>query len=105
VAGPEYARLNTGVSITPGNSGNGALPTRASEHAENNGDAGQVTDARASRPLYGHDRLHTASYVGALQTHPVTTMRVDDQATGPAALPIVPTSSDYGEMRSVSVSV
>jgi hypothetical protein len=28
VAGPEYARLNTGGSITRGNSGNGALLTR-----------------------------------------------------------------------------
>jgi hypothetical protein len=27
VAGAEYARLNTGGSITRGNSGNGALPT------------------------------------------------------------------------------
>jgi len=27
VAGTEYARLNTGGSITRGNSGNGALPT------------------------------------------------------------------------------
>ena len=35
MADPEYARLNTGVSITRGNSGNGAPPTRGSEQAEN----------------------------------------------------------------------
>jgi hypothetical protein len=39
VAGPEYARLNTGVSITRGNSGNGALLTRESEGGENEDDA------------------------------------------------------------------
>src|SRR4029453_9832346 len=36
VAGHEYARPNTGASITPGNSGNGALPTHESEEGENN---------------------------------------------------------------------
>ena len=35
MADPEYAPLNTGVSITRGNSGNGAPPTRGSEQAEN----------------------------------------------------------------------
>jgi len=32
VADPEYAPLNTGVSITRGNSGNGALLIREAEH-------------------------------------------------------------------------
>jgi hypothetical protein len=36
VAGHEYALPNTGASITPGSSGNGALPTHESEKAENN---------------------------------------------------------------------
>ena len=36
VAGHEYARPNTGGSITPGSSGNGALPTHQSEKGENN---------------------------------------------------------------------
>ena len=34
MADPEYARLNTGVSITRGNSGNGVPPTRGSEQVE-----------------------------------------------------------------------
>jgi hypothetical protein len=69
VADPEYARLNTGVSITRGNSGNGALPTRGSEEDGNDYHVRQVTDARASRPLSANDRLHTAWYVGGLQSH------------------------------------
>jgi hypothetical protein len=40
VVGPEYAPLNTGVSITRGNSGNGALPTRESEGGEDEDDTG-----------------------------------------------------------------
>ena len=40
---PEYAPLNTGVSITRGNSVNGALPTRGSEQGKEN--AGQIADA------------------------------------------------------------
>jgi len=68
VADPEYARLNTGVSITRGNSGNGAPPTRGSERAENKRDVGQVIGARASRPLSANDRLHTAWCVGGLQS-------------------------------------
>jgi len=47
------------VSITPGNSGNGALRTRGSEQGENKDNAGQITDARTSRPLSENDRLHT----------------------------------------------
>jgi len=39
--GPEYAPLNTGASITRGNSGNGALPTRESGHGEDENKAGQ----------------------------------------------------------------
>jgi hypothetical protein len=35
VAGHEYARPNTGASITPGSSGNGALPTHESDNGEN----------------------------------------------------------------------
>jgi hypothetical protein len=35
VAGGEYARLNTGGSITRGNSGNGALPTLNGKKAGN----------------------------------------------------------------------
>jgi len=35
VAGHEYARPNTGASITPESSGNGALPTHKSEKGEN----------------------------------------------------------------------
>ena len=41
VAGPEYARPTTGVSITPGNSGNGALPTREPAQGEDQDNAGQ----------------------------------------------------------------
>ena len=41
VAGPEYARPTTGVSITRGNSGNGALPTREPAHGEDQDNAGQ----------------------------------------------------------------
>jgi hypothetical protein len=55
VADPEYARLTIGVSITRGNSGNGALPTRGLEQGKEN--AGQFADARTSRPLSGNDRL------------------------------------------------
>jgi hypothetical protein len=68
VADPEYARLNTGVSITRGNSGNGALPTPGSEQAENRRDVGQVIGARASRPLSGNDRLHTPGMWAVWQT-------------------------------------
>jgi hypothetical protein len=75
VAGPEFARLNTGVSITRGNSGNGALPTLGSEQDEKKRHVEQVTDARTRRPLSGNDLL-----------------------------PVRP-SSDYGEIRSVRVSV
>ena len=57
MADPEYARLNTGVSITRGNSGNGALRTRGSEQGENKENAGQIADARTSRRLPGNDRL------------------------------------------------
>jgi hypothetical protein len=35
VAGHEYARPNTGASIIPGSSGNGALPTHQSEKGKN----------------------------------------------------------------------
>ena len=59
MADPKYARLNTGVSITRANSGNGALPTRGSEQAENKRDVGQITDARTRRPPFGNDHLHT----------------------------------------------
>ena len=55
MADPEYAPLNTGVSITRGNSVNGALPTRGSEQGKEN--AGQIADARTSRLLSGNDRL------------------------------------------------
>jgi hypothetical protein len=48
VAGPEYARLNTGVSITRGNSGNGALPTRGSEQDEKKRHV--ASDRRAKKP-------------------------------------------------------
>ena len=41
MVGPEYARLNTGVSITRGNSGNGALPTRGREEVENKDPVGK----------------------------------------------------------------
>lgn len=68
MADPEYARLNTGVSITRGNSGNGALPTRGSEQAENRRDVGQVIGARASRPLSANDRLHTPRIRAIRQT-------------------------------------
>jgi hypothetical protein len=77
VADPEYARLNTGVSITRGNSGNGALPTRGSEQAENRRDVGQVIGARASRPLSANDRLHTPGMWAVCNLTPVTTMRVE----------------------------
>ena len=36
-----YARPITGVSITHGNSGNGALPTREPAHGEDQDNAGQ----------------------------------------------------------------
>jgi hypothetical protein len=68
VAGPEYARLNTGVSITRGNSGNGALPIPESEQGENKNNAGQITDARPSPPLFGNDRLHTSDMWAFWQT-------------------------------------
>ena len=41
VAGPEYARPTTGVSITRGNNGNGALPTREPPHGEDQDNAEQ----------------------------------------------------------------
>jgi hypothetical protein len=41
VAGREYARPTTGVSITRGNSENGALPTREPAHGEEQDNAGQ----------------------------------------------------------------
>jgi hypothetical protein len=59
VVDPEYARLNIGVSITRGNSGNGALPTRVLEQAENKREVGQVTGPRASPPLSRNDRSVT----------------------------------------------
>jgi hypothetical protein len=68
VADPEYARLNTGVSITRGNSGNGALPTRGSEQAENKRGVGQITDARTRRPPFGNDHLHTPAVLAVWQT-------------------------------------
>jgi hypothetical protein len=77
VADPEYARLNTGVSITRGNSGNGALPTRGSEEAGNDYHVRQVTDARTSRPPSGNDRLHLPGMWAVCNLTPVTTMRVE----------------------------
>jgi hypothetical protein len=56
------------VSITRGNSGNGALPTRGSEQAENQREVGRVTNARVSRPLFGNDRFARACGVAARQT-------------------------------------
>jgi len=56
VAGPEYARLNTGVSITRANSGNGALPTRDPEQGEDKENTGQMSEAQASRRLSRNDR-------------------------------------------------
>jgi hypothetical protein len=55
VVDPEYAPLNTGVSITRGNSVNGVPPTRGLEQGKEN--TGQIADARTSRPLSGNDRL------------------------------------------------
>ena len=69
MADPEYARLNTGVSITRGNSGNGALPTPGSEQGENKNNPEQITDARTSRPLWGNDRLHMPDTWAVWQTH------------------------------------
>jgi hypothetical protein len=105
VADPEYARLNTGVSITRGNSGNGALPTRGSEEAGNRRDVRQVIGARASQPLSANDRFHTAWYVGGLQSH--SRNDHESRVTSLTAWQLYrfPTSSDYGEIRSVSVSV
>ena len=60
MADPEYAPLNTGVSITRGNSGNGALPTPDQKQNGKKRRVGQLTDARTSRPLSGTDRLHMA---------------------------------------------
>jgi hypothetical protein len=77
VADPEYARLNTGVSITRGNSGNGALPIRESEQAENKRDVGQIIDAGTRRPPFGNDRLHTPGMWAVWQTQFVMTMRVE----------------------------
>jgi hypothetical protein len=77
VVGPEYARLNTGVSITRGNSGNGALPTRGSEEAGNDYHVRQVSDARTSQPPSGNDRLHTPRILAVWQTQSRTTMRVE----------------------------
>jgi hypothetical protein len=77
VADPEYARLNTGVSITRGNSGNGELPTRGSEQAENKRDVGQITDARTRRPPFGNDHLPRLPYGRSGKLNPVTTMRVE----------------------------
>ena len=101
----EYARLNTGVSITRGNSGNGALPIRRSQEGENKENAGQITDARISRPSSGNDRLHTPGMWAVSQTQ-----SRDDNKSRVTSLPArqlyrFPTSSDYGEIRSVSVSV
>jgi hypothetical protein len=69
VADPKYARLNTGASITRANSGNGALPTRGSEQAENKRDVGQITEARTRRPPFGNDHLHTPAMWAVWQTH------------------------------------
>jgi hypothetical protein len=77
VADPEYARLNTGVSITRANSGNGALPTPGSEQGENKNNTGQITDARTSRPLFENDHLHTTVCGRSGELNPVTTMRVE----------------------------
>lgn len=49
MADPEYARLNTGVSITRGNSGNGALRTRESEGYEDENNTGKMSEARPNR--------------------------------------------------------
>ena len=68
MADPEYERLNTGVSITLGNSGNGELPTRESEQAENKRDVRQVTDARTRPPPFGNDHLHTPAMWAVGQT-------------------------------------
>ena len=64
MAAPEYAQLNTGVSITRGNNGNGALPTPGSEQDEKKRHVGQVTNARTSRPLSGNDRLPVPNWRG-----------------------------------------
>ena len=54
MADPEYARLNTGVSITHGNSVNGVPLTHGPEQGKEN--AGQIADARTSRSRSGNDR-------------------------------------------------
>jgi hypothetical protein len=107
VAGPEFARLNTGVSITRGNSGNGALPTRGSEQDEKKRHVGRVTDARASPPLSGNDGLQTPATRAAGQTQcrgdregRLTSLRLGSFTDSEFR-----TSNDYGEIRSVSVSV
>jgi hypothetical protein len=82
VADPEYARLITGVSITRGNSGNGALPTRGSEQAENKHDAGQITDAHTRRPPFGNDHLHTPAMWAVWQTQ-----SLDDNESRVTSLP------------------
>ena len=135
MADPEYARLNTGVSITRGNSGNGALPIPESEQGENKNNAGQITDARASRLLFGNDRLHTSDMWTFWQTQSrddnesrvtslparqlyrlssVATAQRHGTAEPPRRLRACPERSwtgqsplpcGYGEIRSVSVSV
>jgi len=54
MAGPEFARLNTGVRITRGNSGNGVLLTRENRAAREQKSGSGKTRLGAShpRPLY-----------------------------------------------------
>ena len=75
MADPEYAPLHTGVSITRGNSGNGVPPTRGLERGKEN--AGQIADARTSRPLSGNDRLQMTAGGRPGKLNPVTSTRID----------------------------
>ena len=56
MAVPEYARLNTGGSITRGNSGNGALPTPELERGENTNNGAKDGYASKSVTAWRYER-------------------------------------------------
>jgi hypothetical protein len=68
VAGPEFARLNTGANITRANSGNGALRTGESENGEDENNTGRMTDVRVNQRLSQNDVWACSVFVWLTQT-------------------------------------
>jgi hypothetical protein len=90
VAGHEYARPNIGASITPGSSGNGALPTHKSEKEQN-------------KESEANNRVRTL-HTGCSTIHTQLWIRVFDEAAMGSRRTSSRASSKSPEMRDCNLN-